>query len=206
MAFRKLVNDFVRLYAFLSQVIAFKDKSLEFFYQFTRHLLRKLPVTREELPVEITDNINMDSYRIQETSSGEIKLLAEDGELQPISGLGTGRAKEEDKAPLSEIIAYINENYGTEFTDEDKVRHFSADMERRLEEKEGLRLALDPAVNPSVDTRRLAFNTFFGETLEDMIDANFDIYKKIVEDERFGSIFRAMMFQRIAKSVGRAAD
>ena len=196
--FRKHVGDFVRLYAFLSQVISFTDPYLEKLYQFTRHLLRKLPVTRDEFPVEITDNINMDSYRIQETSSGEIKLLSEDGELQPISDLGTGRSNEDDLAPLSEIIQYINEHYGTDFTDEDRVRHFASDMERRLEGIEGLQKALDPEINPSQETRKLAFDTFFSDTLEDMIEANFDIYKKIVDDSAFGALFRAAMFQKVA--------
>src|SRR5262249_51985280 len=125
---RKSINDFVRLYAFLANVITFTDAQLEKYYQFTRHLLRKLKLPGDTLPVEITKNINMDSYRIQETSSGSIKLLDETGELKPISALGTGRPKEEDLAPLSAIVQYINEHYGTEFTDEDKVHHFADDM------------------------------------------------------------------------------
>ena len=50
------------------QILAFSDADLEKLYQFSRFLLRKLPVTRDKLPVEITENINMASYRIQETS------------------------------------------------------------------------------------------------------------------------------------------
>ncbi|MCC6392898.1 MAG: type I restriction endonuclease subunit R, partial [Bryobacterales bacterium] len=89
--FRKHVSDFVRLYAFLSQVLTFTDVGLEKFYQYTRHLLRKLKLPKSPLPVEITENINMESYRIQQTSSGAIKLMNEEGELKPISALGTGR-------------------------------------------------------------------------------------------------------------------
>ena len=92
----------------------------------------------------------MDSYRIQLTSSGEIKLLAEDGALKPISALGTWATKEEERAPLSEIIQYINEHYGTDFTGADKVRYFAEDMERRLSDREGLRNALNPTVNHRV--------------------------------------------------------
>ena len=125
---RKHVGDYVRLYAFLSQVITFGDASLEKFYQFTRHLLRKLKLPDDPLPLEITKNINMDSYRIQQTSSGTIKLMDEDGQLKPISALGTGRPQQEDPAPLSQIIEYINDHFGTDFTNADKVKFFAENM------------------------------------------------------------------------------
>lgn len=198
---RKHLGDYVRLYAFLSQLLTFTDVDLEKFYQFARHLLRKLPVKRDKLPLEIRENINMASYRVQQTSTGEIKLLDTDGELRPISDLGTGQPTSEQLAPLSEILSYINENFGTNFTDADKVNHFAGDMERRLAAQDGLTRALDPAVNPSEQTRRIAFKSFFEDTLEDMIDANFEIYKKIVDDPRFGDLFRAVMFKKIEEGM-----
>jgi len=204
--FRKHLGDYVRLYAFLSQLLTFTDIGLEKFYQFARHLLRKLGVPDDQLPREITDQIDMDSYRIQLTSSGEIKLLAEDGELKPISALGTWATKEEERAPLSEIIQYINEHYGTDFTGADKVRYFAEDMERRLSDREGLRNALNPTVNPSIENQKLAFGTFFSDTLEDMISTNVEIYKKIVDDQNFGALFRDFMFNKLASALTRAAE
>jgi type I restriction enzyme R subunit len=181
----------------------FADVDLEKLYQFARHLLRKLPVERDRLPVEITDNINMASYRIQQTSSGEIKLLDEDGALQPISALGTGREVVDQLTPLSEILTYINEHYGTSWTDADKVGYFAEDMRRRLSDKDGLARALDPEINPSLQTRKLAFRSFFDDTLEDMIDANFELYKKIVDDPKFGELFRAVLFAKFEQTLQR---
>jgi type I restriction enzyme R subunit len=74
-------------------------------------------------------------------------------------------------------------------------------MGRRLEDREGLRRALDAGVNPSEETRKLAFDTFFGDALEDMIDSDFDIYRKIKDDPAFGALFRAVMYRRIAQSL-----
>lgn len=202
---RKQIGDYVRMYAFLSQVITFSDAALEKFYQFTRHLLRKLKLPDDPLPLEITKNINMDSYRIQQTSSGAINLMDEDGQLKPISALGTGRPRQEHPAPLSQIIEYINDHFGIEFTNEDKVKFFAANMGRCLEDREGLRRALDARVNPSEETRKLAFDTFFGDTLEDMIDSDFDIYKKIKDDPNFGELFRAVMYRHIAAGLQKRA-
>src|SRR5436190_23351044 len=109
--------------------------------------------------------------------------------------VSTGAAQE------PEILTYINEHFDTHFTDADKVNHFADDMERRLAAQDGLARALDPVVNPSEQTRRIAFKSFFEDTLEDMIDANFEIYKKIVDDPNFGDLFRAVMFKKIEEGM-----
>ncbi len=83
-AFRGHPTDYVRLYAFLSQVISFTDAELEKLYVFGRLLLRKLPVSREELPHEVLQAIDMDSYRIQKTGSGKITLERGSTELEPM--------------------------------------------------------------------------------------------------------------------------
>ena len=52
--FRGQLTDYVRLYAFLAQVLTFADADLEKLYVFARHLRRLLPADREELPREVT--------------------------------------------------------------------------------------------------------------------------------------------------------
>lgn len=130
MDFRDQLKNFIRLYAFLSQIISFKDVNLEKLYAFLRMLERKLPLDKERLPMEITDNVNMDTYRIQQISSGIIELEKATGELKPVEGLGTGKGAGEEKEFLSRIIEEVNERFGTDFTDGDKV--FFAELETRL--------------------------------------------------------------------------
>ena len=72
--FRGCLVDYVRLYAFLSQVITFTDPDLEKFYVFAKLLWRVLPVNRDPLPVEVQQNINLDAFRLKKTGSGKIKL------------------------------------------------------------------------------------------------------------------------------------
>jgi len=72
--FRGQLTDYIRLYAFLSQVLTFADPDLEKLYVFARHLKRLLPADREELPREVQQNIDMESYRVQQTSRGKIAL------------------------------------------------------------------------------------------------------------------------------------
>ena len=83
--FRGQLTDYARLYAFLAQVLSFADADLEKLYVFARHLRRLLPADRAELPREVQQNIDMESYRIQQTGSGKIALERRPGVLAPVS-------------------------------------------------------------------------------------------------------------------------
>src|SRR6266404_7792811 len=83
--FRGQLTDYVRLYSFLSQILTFADADLEKPYVFARHLRRLLPADRAELPREVQQNIDMESYRIQQTSSGKIAVERKAGVLDPVS-------------------------------------------------------------------------------------------------------------------------
>jgi len=200
--FRTLVKRYVRFYSYLSHVISFKDVDLEKLYQFLRHLHRKLPVSRDRLPVEITENINMDSYRIQQTSSGKIVLVDEDGRLGLTKEPEALRGPEQELIPLSIILQEINERFGADFTDADKLKHFSEDMQRRLVENEKLAWAADPEINTK-DNFQLVYEDYFDDVLNDMIDSNLDLYTKINDDRDFGKIFKKALFDSVYRHLTR---
>lgn len=190
--FRDQLKNYLHLYAFLSQIVSFKDINLEKLYAFLRMLARKLPLDKERLPVEITDNVNMDTYRIQQISSGSIELEKSTGELKPIEGLGTSKGAGEEKEFLSRIIEEVNERFGTDFTEGDKV--FFAELETRLASNETLSQS---AKTNTKDALKLVFDHIFEDKLHEMVESNFDIYKKIVENKEFGSFVKEKMFEEV---------
>ncbi len=196
--FKKTLRQFVNLYAFLSQIITFQDVALEKYYQFARYLQKALCKEADRLPVDVLGNINMDSYRIQATSSGRIMINADGTLKQPEDG--PLHPSMEEKVPLSEIIQYINENFGTDFTDEDKLSYFADDMEKRLVGNTTLRQTFNPEIN-SKENVRIAFNNFFEDTLIEMLSTNKEIFKKINDDEGFARLFKDYMFNRIYTQV-----
>ena len=100
--FRGQVTDYVRLYSFLAQVITFLDADLEKLYVFARHLRRLLRVDREELPVEIQQNIDMESFRVQQTASGKVALERKGDKLDPVRTKEPGqRTPERVGGPLA---------------------------------------------------------------------------------------------------------
>jgi len=201
--FKKSLRKFVNLYSFLSQIITFQDIELEEFYQFARYLYRALPSDEERLPTDVLENINMDSYRISESSSGKIGVYDHSELYNPDEGVT--QPKEEEKSPLSEIIEYINDNFGCDFTKEDKVRYFAEDMEKRLVSNESLKQAFNTEIN-SKDNIRLAFNNFFDDTLIDMLASNKAMFRVINEDEEFSDKFRNYMFTRIFGQIATTSD
>ena len=111
----------MRLYAFLAQVLTFADADLEKLYVFARHLRRLLPADREELPVEVQQNIDMESYRIQQTGSGRIALERKAGVLDPMGTKDARGPQPEELEMLSRIIAELNERFGVQLGPEHRV-------------------------------------------------------------------------------------
>ncbi len=123
-------SDYVRLYAFLSQILTFTDADLEKLYVFARLLRRYLPPEGDDLPREIQQNIDMESYRVQQTWKGKIKLERGNGEVEPIGTKAVHGPAPDEIEPPSQIIRELNERFGTDFTDEDKV--FIQNLEQKL--------------------------------------------------------------------------
>ena len=119
--FRDRLTAFVSLYVFLSQLIPYADGELERLSAFGHALLPHLKPDGDSTQVHLGDDVNLEYYRLQRVSSGAIHLR--DGEGVYVTSpteVGTGDP-EEEKAPLSEIIEHLNDRFGTDFTDEDRL-------------------------------------------------------------------------------------
>jgi len=119
--FRKMVNKYVRQYSFISQIITFIDTDLEKFYLFTKLLFKYLPYEKETLPLEVTQMVDMDKYKIQEEENGSIILNPEDAILENPQGDGHGGKRQDPKEVLEVIVKEMNDKYAVELGDDDKV-------------------------------------------------------------------------------------
>ncbi len=119
--FRDKLGAYGKLYAFLSQIIPYGDRDLEMLYSFGRFLLPHLPLDRDTTAIKLGDEVELQYYRLERVYSGAIGLS--EGEVRYVKGpteVGTGRATDE-QAPLSEIIEVLNERFGTQFAEEDRL-------------------------------------------------------------------------------------
>ena len=193
--FRGGLRKYNRLYSFLAQILAFTDADLEKLHVFARYLRPLLPGDGTELPREVQQNIDMESYRLQRTGSGGIGLSERAGTIDPrTSGIHQGRAQEEVEA-LSRIIAELNERFGIELGPEHRVT-----LEQMMDRLEGDR-ALDAVAR--VNTRenvRLTFDNKVEEVIQEIVDSNFNLYKRITDDEAFGELVKTLMFDQYLRT------
>ncbi len=192
--FRGQVKQFVELYGFLSQILTFTDVELHKLYQYLRFLYRKLLVTKGELPLEVLNQVDMDSLAIAKKSETAIKLVAGEGGLDPLTP-GEPQPKVPDKEePLSKIIRELNDRFGTNLTADDKV--FIERLEVAIAEHPALADSL--RVNTESNAR-LTFDQVVNDRIQDMIDTNFKFYKLVTDNPGFAESFMGWLFERYKK-------
>src|SRR5699024_11656156 len=112
--YRKL-KKYVRTYSFLSQILPFSDVEMEKFYAFGKYLLRFISLEGTQLPREVLQEVDMDSYQIQRMYKGQIDLQRGGGQLEGSQLDGDSSGSDDEEESLSEIIKVINERYGTDW-------------------------------------------------------------------------------------------
>lgn len=190
--FKKSLRTWTNLYAFLSQIMPFVEPDFEKFYAYAKLLQTKLPKRELSENLQLSDEIAMEYYRLQKVKEGSIDLIkGEDGELDGLSEAGIKRANEE-KAPLSEIIDLLNERFGTEFEEADRL--FFEQIETELIQDEKLQTQ---AKANKIDTFKFAFEDIFVNKLIERMEQNQDIFDKIIENKSFGNLVKEIMMKKV---------
>jgi type I restriction enzyme R subunit len=190
--FKKSLRTWTNLYSFLAQIMPFREPEFEKFYAYAKLLLTKLPKRDLAESMKLVDEVAMEYYRLQKIKEGSIDLLSgEEGELDGLSEAGIKRAKEE-KAALSEIIDVLNERFGTEFEEADRL--FFEQIEAEL--MEDTTLQTQAKVN-KLDTFKYAFEEMFIDKLIERMDQNQEIFEKILEDQSFGGLVKELMMKKV---------
>ena len=185
--FKKTLNRYQNIYGFLSQLIPFSDINLEKLYIFNKFLLKKLPTLNNPLPFTVLQDVDIDSYKLVNKGQKEIKLIA-NGELKPISAQ-VGSIIEETKQKLSKIIKDLNDAFGTDFNEDDRV--FLGRIKDNLLENKNLQNKLE---NNSKENVKIVFEKFFSEEMTKLLNSNMKFYKKLVDNEKLRDTLKADLF------------
>lgn len=199
--FVNTLGVFVRLYAFLAQVMPFQDMELEKFYAYSRFLLKKLPGPNRGPRYNLGDDVALEYYRLQKISEGQIALQKDSGSaIKPISEAGTKKDKDE-YARLSAIINLLNDRFGTDFTEADKLFFDQIEEEMVLDEKLGLQ-----AHNNTIDNFKYGFEDVFMDKLVERMDQNQDIFNKITDDKAFASVVKDYLLKKVYERLKQSRD
>ena len=115
---KQTLNRFNRIYAYVTQICRLFDKDIHRFSVYAKFLAMQLPKQGTER-VNVDDKVLLEYYRMEKEFDGAIELESTEGGFTPITG-EAGR-REQKKDPLTVLIDKINDRYGTNFTEMDKV-------------------------------------------------------------------------------------
>ena len=191
-AFKSAAQSFIKLYRFLSQIITFTDVDLEKTYVFLNALLKILPYAKTSLPLDVVNDVELDSYKIQHKYTTALKLESGDGEQEGMQPGGSGNTQDEELDFLTKIIKVLNDTYGLELTEEDKVEFRK--MKESIYENNELMSFFNPS--NSKDNIKDKFSDVIDDKLLDFIDKKLEFYNKMTED-KVNSQFKNLWFNEI---------
>ena len=191
-AFKSAASSFVKLYRFLSQIITFTDVELEKVYVFLTALIKKLPYAKTSLPLDVVNDVELDSYKIQHKYTTQLKLESADGEQEGMQPSGAMGGNDDELDFLTKIIKVLNETYGIELTDEDKVEFKK--MKENIYSNQELMSFFNKG--NSKDNIKDKFSEEVDSELLNFIDKKLDFYNKMTED-KINTLFKTMWFNEL---------
>jgi type I restriction enzyme R subunit len=194
--FRSQIQSFIRLYGYISQIISFKDLKLEKLYIFLRCLNKKLDKKKTETITDVLSSVDLDYFRIEKKFTTKIELEDDDGELEPMSSDGGSGVEEEPKELLSEIIHVLNDSFGSDLTEEDKIKFER--IQKQINENEELKRVYFGDNTES--NKKHKFKEVFESVLLGLVEDNLDFFKKVTEPKR-NQYVRDKFYENYSQSV-----
>jgi type I restriction enzyme R subunit len=193
--FKSEVQTFLKLYRFLSQIITFTDVELEKYYVFFTALLKMLPYIKANLPLDVLGEVELDSYKIQHQYTTDLDLVSENGEMYGMTPGGASGKEDDELDMLTNIIKVLNDTFGIDLTDEDKVEFKK--MKEKIYSNQELMSFFNK--NNSRDNIQDKFSEEIDNELLNFINTKLELYNKLSED-RVNIMFKKMWFNDLYNS------
>ena len=134
--FKRDMVTFGRAYTFLSQIFDYGSKTLEARSIFYKRLLPLLDFQRERDGLDLS-KIELTHHSMRNLGKRKLQLGSEESlMLKPMTEAGSGSVQEKEKVRLSEIIAKVNDLFGGDTTDGDKLVYVNDVVRGKLVESE----------------------------------------------------------------------
>lgn len=176
---RSLFKKFISLYNLIIQIAPFIDSELHRLSIYLRYLIKKIDIESTG-GIDITDKVILEYYRLKEGKEESIYLEDEEDIGVNVKVAGGSTAKEDETDYLSSIINNLNDRFGTDFSDSEKL----AVEQIRNSLKNDKSLELKARANTAENFRH-AFEPSFDGKIIDEYAKNQNFYGKVLTDESF---------------------
>ena len=190
--FKGKAKVFARTYDFLASVLPYMNREWEKLSIVLNLLIPKLPAPAEEdLAKGILEAIDMDSYRVEKQAVMKISLPDDNAEIDPMPVEGGGHKHEPELDRLSNILKAFNEQFGTLFTDADRVaRRIREDIAPKVADDAAYRNAKKNTPNAA----RIEHDKALAKVMLTLLKDDTQVYKQFVENESFRRFVTDMVF------------
>jgi type I restriction enzyme R subunit len=174
--FADALQSYVRAYAFLAQVMPWSERELEELYLYGKALLPLLPRRPGDPLPQIAESVLLTHLR-NEVTGDQLDLSLDSGDPDPghaFTGGGRGKQVEQPSDHLSAVIGKINDQFGMNLTDADRI-WFEQQKQTVLDNEDARVVAL----NNDFDQFRIMLARLAEEMIVDRHQANgmlFDAY------------------------------
>jgi type I restriction enzyme R subunit len=182
--FKGKAKAFCRMYNFLASVLPYGNAAWERLSIFLDFLTPKLPAPQEQdLSRGILQTIDLDSYRAEKKAAMKIALADEDAEIGPVPTTGGGHIREPELERLSNILKAFNEQYGTLFSDADRVmQRISTDIAPKVAADPAYRNAI---ANSDRQNARVEMDTALWKVMVALMKDDTELFKQFSDNESF---------------------
>lgn len=191
--FHERLRAFVGLYAFVSQIIPYDDCGLERLYSYGRALLRYL--RQDSAAIQLGDDVELEYYRLEKATSGSVSPSDDHPGVTSPTDVGGGD-QEDEKAPLSEIIERLNERFGTDFTDSERL--FLQQVQQDAMRRDDIRQTAE--ANP-FDKFSLGVQALIQELLIDRMAENDALVTRYLSDPEFREVVSVGLLRGIFDAI-----
>jgi type I restriction enzyme R subunit len=192
--FRTQLNQFVRMYAFLAQVLTYADTTMEKRYALARMLAHRIRDERRGA-LDLGDDVALEYFRIEAAAAQDLKLAAGGDTLTTF--IGEARTTEEEMVLLSELIERLNERFATQFSLEDAVKFESLAAQMAADEN-----VQQQAAANSLENFMLAFEQDFVASVVSWMKDSEDLAVKLLDDKDFADMAKVWLARVVHRQAG----
>lgn len=200
--FRRNVRNLVKWYNYISQINRLFNEQLHKEVLYANALSKFLSEGSDPV-VDIKNKLKLEYYKLKEVFKGSISLAEGKGE----SSVGGKVGQVPDPAlldPLNEVIKRINEQFGIDLTEADKVIYNSIHDKLMADKK------LQKLIKSSKDDDEKIFTSsifpkFFGEAANAGFDEQVEAYNSLFEDKNKYKAMMAVLAAQLFKEIRQQA-
>lgn len=171
--FKSKIQKYIRMYGYMSQIITFKDIELEKANIFLKFLNRKLP-KRDTEKFDLSSYVDLDSLRIQK-SYEKMEGLIDETHVDSPPEFEEFQSGEPERDSLSEIVRQLNDRYGLNLSEDDKLN--IERVQSGLLDDTKIQMFMEG--DSSNENKKVYFREQFDQRVLATINDSIEFYKKL---------------------------